>query len=111
MEKIENESVKETENEPTDPIVKESKTVKNVLHLKGSGLMTCEKCDYSCKEKNTLDNHMKSNHEAKQCNQCKKRFSSFSDVLEHDQKEHQSGEVQNDTSFVFSESMLDEFDK
>ena len=31
-------------------------------------------------------------------------------VLEHDLKKHQDKQVQNNTTFVFSESMLDEFD-
>ena len=50
------------------------------------------------------------NNKAHQCKTCRENFNSLSDVLEHDLKEHQDKQVKNKTSFVFSESMLDEFD-
>ena len=47
---------------------------------------------------------------AHQCKTCRENFNFLSDVLEQNLKEHQRKPVQNYTSFVFSESMLDEFD-
>ena len=68
-------------------------------------------CDNSSKNKTKkLNNHIQSNHEAQSYNNCKKRFISFRDVLEHNQKEHQTTGVQNDNSFVFSESIQDKYD-
>ena len=65
-------------------------------------------------EENLFQKHMDNKHaltnKPHQCKTCRERFNSLSDVLEHDQKEHQDKQVDNDTSFVFSESMLDEFD-
>ena len=61
-----------------------------------------------------LEKHKDMKHviknKALKCNKCRDNFNSLSDMLEHDQKKHQDKKYQNDTSFVFSESMLDEFD-
>ena len=50
------------------------------------------------------------NHKALQCNKCTKDFNSWSDVLEHDQNNHQDKQFQNKTSLVFIETMLAKFD-
>ena len=84
--------------------------------------LNCDHCSHKCKEKNLYQNHMVNRHancwqllaannnKAHQCKTCRENFNSLSDVLEHDLKEHQNKQVQNNTTFVFSENMLDEFD-
>ena len=57
-----------------------------------------------------MDNEHAVNYKAHQCKKSRENFNSLSDVLEHDVKKHQDKQVQNNTSFVFSESMLYEFD-
>ena len=73
----------------------------------------CEHCKYKSKKENVLQKHKNYKHaithKRHQCNQCRKRFPSLSDLLEHDEIEHRAKEVQNNTSFVFSETILDEF--
>ena len=75
---------------------------------------SCDHCSYKCKEENVYQNYVVNKHatnnKAHQCKTCRENFNSLSDVLEHDLKEHQDKQVNNNTSFVFSESMLDEFD-
>ena len=74
----------------------------------------CEYCSYKCKKESTLQKHKNDKHalndEGHQCNQCIERFPSLSDLLEHDEKEHRGKYVQKSTSFVFSDTMLDEFE-
>ena len=69
---------------------------------------------FAAKQQFSFQNHMvhkhAKNNKANQCKTCKENLKSLSDVLEHDLKEHQDKQVQHDISFVFSESMLDEFD-
>ena len=77
-------------------------------------IFNCDHCSFKFIDKNLFQKHMDNklalNNKPHQCKTCRERFNSLSDVLEHDQKEHQDKQVDNDTSFVFSESMLDEFD-
>ena len=40
---------------------------------KDSRIKTYENCDYSLKKKNTLNNHIRKNHEAQQCNKYKEK--------------------------------------
>ena len=50
------------------------------------------------------------NTKALKCNKCRYKFNSLSDIIKHDQKKHQDKKLQNVTSYVFSEIMLDDFD-
>ena len=82
----------------------------------------CEHCDYKCKNKATMTKHNKKHVGQKlNCKQCGKTLNSNIELNTHIinehtvasmvmQGNHSSLSVQNDTSFVFSESMLDEFD-
>ena len=74
----------------------------------------CDHCSFKCKEEYTFQKHMDNKHalniKAHQCKTCRENFHSLSDVLEHDVEKHQNKQVQNNTSLVFNESMLDEFD-
>ena len=89
-----------------------NEAVKNKSGYKAS--FNCDHCSYKCKEKNVYQIHMVNKHannnKAHQCKTFRENFNSLSDVLEHDLKEHQDRQVQNNTTFVFSESLLDEFD-
>ena len=59
----------------------------------------CELCSIKCKNKKSLEKHMNSNHEGhKSCEVCGKNLL----------KKHAKN-IHNESSFVFSESMLDEF--
>ena len=74
-------------------------------------------CSYKCKNKKTIVKHIKSKHENyKQCNVCGKKFINEDSLKCHVKKDNeteheteQETEDEHDTSFVFSESMLDEF--
>ena len=97
--------------------------------------LKCGKCDYKCQKVGTLQKHMNTKHEEHQCKQCKEKLPSFMDLLKHVSKNHYRDEDEQkinakkdelldnlllkdleddkeytkDTSFVFRESMLDEF--
>ena len=43
------------------------------------------------------------------CDECGKKFASEYSLEKHKEKEHEEIENESDQSFVFSESMLDEF--
>lgn len=90
---------------------------------------SCNMCNYKCKKKNTLKKHNKSKHNDHKCSTCDMTFKTFNEVTRHNEQHHSSNkrEKENvktpennleasekdfqDTSFVYSESMLDEFDK
>ena len=64
----------------------------------------CELCSIKCKNKKSLEKHMNSNHEGhKSCEVCGKNLLSAEALKKHAKNIH------NKSSFVFSESMLDEF--
>ena len=64
----------------------------------------CELCSIKCKNKKALEKHMNSNHEGhKSCEVCGKKLLSAEALKNHAKNIH------NESSFVFSESMLDEF--
>ena len=62
-----------------------------------------------------MTKHMNTKHAEQKCNVCQKVFGTSIEVLQHVAKEHISDkdsnnyEGQGETSFVYSESMLDEF--
>ena len=89
--------------------------------------LLCDKCNYKYKKEVSLEKHMVTKHEYKECNS---KFSSFMELLKHIAKDHfrnskeeMDGKVQSedfmdedkkevnekDKQFVFSESMLDKF--
>ena len=92
------------------------------------GKLKCDICSYSCKKQSVLKKHIKSNHEGHKCSFCEKSFKTMSEVLQHKAQKHKEkikeidildniengsedfNEVDQDTSFVYSESMLDKFD-
>ena len=81
-----------------------------------------EYCEYKCKRKVTMNKHMDTKHNTKNvaCKQCEEKFNSTILLELHIADKHQVGKevvqessalskVQDDESFVFCESMLDEF--
>ena len=91
---------------------KNNEAVKN--NSDTNNALICVHCSFNCREDNIFQKHMNNeqaiNFKAHQCKTCREKFNSLSHVLEHDVKKHQDEQVQNNTSFVFRESMLDEFD-
>ena len=81
------------------------------------GQLKCEHCDYRCKKVITLKKHIKTKHTEKilTCNHCEGKFTSSSYLNVHIADKHcvvsevVPEENQHNVSFVFSESMLDEF--
>lgn len=84
----------------------------------------CEVCDYKCKKKSTLKNHIKLKHSEHKCEACGKEFKESMELVSHMAEKHnKEEEVWNvnfqstpkseketeKSSFIFSESMLDEF--
>ena len=64
----------------------------------------CELCSIKCKNKKALEKHMNSNHEGhKSCEVCGKKLLSAETLKNHVKNIH------NESSFVFSQSMLDKF--
>ena len=73
-------------------------------------LVYCEICEYKCKKESTLRKHVNTKHNQYQkCYECGKMFDSKESLECHKEKGHGQEEVIKDTSFVFSESMLDEY--
>ena len=74
------------------------------------GWIYCEICEYKCKKKNTMGKHMRKEHsQCIACDECGKLFGSKFSLALHKGKDHEEIEKERDQSFVFSESMLDEF--
>ena len=70
----------------------------------------CKKCDYKCKKKNTMRKHVNTKHsQFHKCYSCGEMFNTKDSLEAHREKIHGEEETVKDTSFVFSESMLDEF--
>ena len=98
-------------------------------------LISCGQCNYKCKKEKTLQKHIVTKHEEHQCKECKEKLPSFMDLLKHVSKHHFKDEDEKKlnaeqdelfdnmllnglddnkeyvkaSSFVFRESMLDEF--
>ena len=98
-------------------------------------LINCNKCNYQCKKQATLDKHILTKHDEHVCKECPEKLSSFMELLKHVAKHHHDNEVvvqgkvsedsfveqeaenldkykdkgDKDSSFIFEESMLDEF--
>ena len=74
------------------------------------GWIYCEICDYKCKKKNTIMKHMRTKHcHGIYCDECGILFSTAYSLDIHKGTDHKEIENESDQSFVFSESMLDEF--
>ena len=94
----------------------------------------CEDCDYTCKKFTTLSKHKNSQHIDHMCEVCGKNLNNSMDLLRHVAIEHNEEDViinniihmdnekvdtdvdrkkeakgHEDSSFVWSESMLDEY--
>ena len=83
-----------------------SKTKNNVKNTEGQdeSQIYCELCSISCKNKKALEKHMNSSHEGhKSCEVCGEKILSAETLKNHVKNIH------NESSFVFSQSMLDEF--
>ena len=74
------------------------------------GWIYCKVCEYKCKKKNTFKKHLKTKHsQCIFCDECGKLFTSEYSLDIHRESNHKENENESDQSFVFSESMLDEF--
>ena len=84
--------------------------------------LNCDLCSYTCKKKATMAKHKNTKHIEQMwtCKQCHKKFERSLDLQSHIAQEHDydTEKIQNsstpskdlhNSSFVFSESMLDEF--
>ena len=76
------------------------------------GWVYCDMCDYKCKKQTTFRKHTNTKHDQSlKCSVCGKSFTSKDLLEDHTILDHMDLEFesQKDTSFVFSESMLDEY--
>ena len=83
-----------------------SKTENNVKNTEGQDepQIYCELCSIKCMNRKALEQHMNSNHEGhKSCDVFGKKLLSAEALKNHAKNIH------NESSFVFTESMLDEF--
>ena len=75
----------------------------------------CDLLNYKCKNKKTIVKHIKSKHDNyEECNLCRRHIINEDSLKCHMKKDHETdheneNENNHDTSFVFSESMLEEF--
>ena len=73
-------------------------------------MMICDLCEYKCKKKNTMKKHVRTKHShCISCDECGKLDASQYALDMHKEKDHTDMENESDQSFVFSESMLDEY--
>ena len=99
-------------------------------------VLNCKECSYKCKKEISLKKHMLNNHEEHMCKECEEKLPTFMELLKHFAKHHfqdkdeepklnseedklldnlllkdleEKEEYAKDSSFVFRESMLDEF--
>ena len=109
----------QTEVDDQGDVTNENKHLDSA-HKEGSGEPTknsdgwvyCDMCDYKCKKQTTFRKHTNTKHGQNQkCNVCGKSFTSKDLLEDHTILDHidLEFESQKDTSFVFSESMLDEY--
>ena len=99
-----NEETNTNRTESQDPEkIKENKNVEG-KYTHNESQIYCELCSISCKNKKALEKHMNSSHEGhKSCEVCGKKLLSAEALKNHAKNSH------NESRFVFSESMLDEF--
>ena len=98
----ENKSNKDTDRTPTK---QPKEATKN-----DDGWEHCEICDYKCKKQTTFRKHMNTKHaQSLRCYVCGKLFISKHSLEAHKDEDHMAVKLEKDTSFVFSESMLDDF--
>ena len=86
--------------------------------------VNCELCDYRCEKQTTLKKHINSKHTEQKCKTCGKEFETPMKLISHIAIEHnEEDEILNEvlhstpnnletdinSSFVFHESMLNEF--
>ena len=109
-----NNSEFEVQNKSGSPDIENTNVENSLLELceeaVKNGWIYCEICEYKCKNKNTIRKHMRTKHS--QCisfEECGKLFSSEYSLAIHTGKDNEQIENESDHSFVFSESMLDEF--
>ena len=120
--------IKQATSTPKDKTGKDEK-VEVTVELKA-----CIECKYKCKKEDTLKKHMTTKHSEHKCKDCQEKLPTFMHLLKHvaqhhykDQSEKQEeqykGHPEDDAilngaeenqdkeaySFVFHESMLDEF--
>ena len=110
----ENNGCKTSSNQSIETMVMTDESIIKKPTVEGL-LFFCDMCNYKCKNKKTIVKHIKSKHENyKQCNLCGRKLINEDSLECRTKKDHESGhevedENEHDTSFVFSESMLDEF--
>ena len=100
----------------------------------GKDLYQCEDCDYTCPKFTTLNKHKNTKHVGHTCNVCGKNLTNSKDLIQHVAIEHNEEDViinnilhmdngnedtdddrkkefesNKESSFVWSESMLDEY--
>ena len=76
-------------------------------NAKHGQLFYCEMCNYKCKIKTTMEKHLHKKHENyEQCELCDRKFMMKCLLNNHMNEDHEN---EHESSFVFSESMLDEF--
>ena len=81
-----------------------------VLGESKSQWIYCEICDYKCNKINTIKKHMRTKHShCISCDECGNLFSTAYSLDIQKGKDHKEIENESVQSFVFSESMLDEF--
>jgi hypothetical protein len=97
----------------------ESKKVEQI-----SKAVKCEICDYMCEKQSTLKKHINSKHTEQKCDLCGKECMTSMEIITHKANEHheevetfnveihstpKEDKEKKESSFKFSESMLDEF--
>ena len=87
-------------------------------------MQKCDQCKYTCKKETSLKKHILTKHKEHQCKECQLKLPRFMNLLSHIAKQHFEEKIEDeenhekedpkfedniDSSFVFHESMLDEF--
>ena len=81
------------------------KSMKHNLNKKGN---KCDDCEYDCKKKSTLQKHIQTKHKKeKSCDISEDAFNCDESIIRHRDIEEKT---KKERSFVFSESMLGEFE-
>jgi hypothetical protein len=86
--------------------------------------LKCELCEYRCDKNPTLKKHINTKHSEQKCKICRKEFKTSMELVSHVAEEHhleedsfsvefhstpKGSEENKNSSFVFSEYMLDQF--
>ena len=104
----------EVQNESGPPDIEnknyENSRIESCEEAVKDGWIYCEICENKCKKKNTIRKHMRTKHsQCRLCEECRKLFGSEYSLAIYKGIDHEQIESERDRSFVFSESMLDEF--